>query len=71
LNGEFVRFLTHLFVSGLAGKEQVSKAMKGEKAGGIFFPITAVQVCSSSIPACTRCTKHALGAPVAVLERLV
>ena len=26
-----------------AGKEQVSKAMKGEKAGGFFFPITAVQ----------------------------
>ena len=27
-----------------AGKGQVSKAMKGEKAGGIYFPITAVQV---------------------------
>jgi len=27
-----------------AGKEQVSKGMKGEKAGGIYFPITAVQV---------------------------
>ncbi|BDA41079.1 hypothetical protein COCOBI_01-7340 [Coccomyxa sp. Obi] len=26
-----------------SGKEQVSKAMKGEKAGGIYFPITAVQ----------------------------
>lgn len=49
LNGEFVRFCTHLFVSDFAGKEQVSKAMKGEKAGGIFFPITAVQVCSSSM----------------------
>ena len=36
--------------SGLAGKEQVSKAMKGEKAGGIYFPITAVQVIPSRLP---------------------
>ncbi len=35
---------------GLAGKEQVSKAMKGEKAGGIYFPITAVQVVPSRLP---------------------
>lgn len=34
----------------LAGKEQVSKAMKGEKAGGIYFPITAVQVHPSRLP---------------------
>ena len=27
-----------------AGKEQVNKAMKGEKASGLYFPIAAVQV---------------------------
>ena len=30
-----------------AGKDQVNKAMKGEKASGLYFPITAVQVCGS------------------------
>ena len=27
-----------------AGKDQVNKAMKGEKANGLYFPIAAVQV---------------------------
>ncbi len=39
--------LVILSIVDLAGKEQVSKAMKGEKAGGIYFPITAVQVVPS------------------------
>lgn len=31
-----------------AGKDQVNKAMKGEKASGLYFPITAVQRWDSS-----------------------
>lgn len=31
-----------------AGKDQVNKAIKGEKASGLYFPIAAVQVCGSN-----------------------